>query len=58
MSTKQQIRRKTKQIRIDEQLHRLLKLEAVKQNKTISKFADEIIKGYLEPAEIDHENSR
>ena len=48
MSTNpQNNKRKTKQIRIDEKIHRELKLEAFKNGKTISRFADEIIKEFL-----------
>ena len=47
MSTKLQNKRITKQIRVDELLHRRIKLEAVKQGRTISNLADEIIEKYL-----------
>lgn len=47
MSTKPQNKRITKQIRVGEYLHRRLKLEAVKEGKTISKLADKIIGEYF-----------
>lgn len=47
MSTKQQNKRVTKQIRISEHIHRLIKLEAVNKGETISKLVDKIIKNYL-----------
>ena len=43
MSTKQQNKRITKQIRVREDLHRKLKLEAIHRGKTMSKIIDEII---------------
>jgi len=47
MSTNPQNRRITKHIRVSEQIHRQVKLEATKQGKTISKFVDEIIEKYF-----------
>ena len=47
MSTKLQNKRITKQIRVSERLHRMVKLEAARQGKTMSKLIDEIIEKYL-----------
>jgi len=47
MSTKRQNKRITKQIRVSEQFHRKIKLEAVRKGKTISKFIDKIIEKYF-----------
>jgi len=48
MSTKPQNKRITKHIRVSEPLHRKLKLEAIKEGKTMSKLADKIIEQYFE----------
>jgi len=47
MSTKPQNRRITKHIRVSEQIHRRIKLEAIRKGKTISKLADKIIGEYF-----------
>ena len=47
MSTNQQNKRKTKQVRVEESVHKKLKFEAVNQNSTISKLLDEIAKDYF-----------
>lgn len=44
----QKQKRVTKQIRISEELHRLIKLESVRSNTTLSKLADEIMFGYFD----------
>jgi len=46
MSTKLQ-KRITKQIRISKKIHISLKLRAIKNEKTMSKLADQIIQRYL-----------
>ena len=57
MSTKIQNRRITKQVRVSEYFHRRLKLEAVREGKTISKFTDEIIEKYFTRKGEPQENS-
>ena len=47
MSTNPQHKRVTKQIRVSEHLHRKIKLEAINQGKTISRFIDKIIEKYF-----------
>jgi predicted HicB family RNase H-like nuclease len=55
MSTKQQkYKRITKQIRISEENHRNLKLEAFYQGKTISQLIDGIVNAYF----IERANER
>ncbi len=48
MSTKPQNKRITKHIRVNEQIHRRLKLAAIREGKTMSKLADKIIEEYFE----------
>ncbi len=52
MSTKLQ-KRKTKQIRIGEINHRLLKLRSIQGGVTISKLADEILQGVLNKGNVE-----
>jgi len=47
MSTNQQDKRITKQIRIGEDTHRILKLRSIELGKTMSKLADEILQKYF-----------
>ncbi len=43
----QKYKKKTKQIRIGEQIHREFKIAALKDGKTISTLADEVLKKFL-----------
>ena len=54
MSTKSQIHKKiTKQVRIDVDLHRRLKLNAVSKNTLMSSLLNLIIKNYFDGSDIN-----
>jgi len=53
MSTILQNKRITRQVRISERNHRIVKLEAAKSGKTISKLVDEIIEEYLKDEKVE-----
>ncbi len=56
MSTKIQ-KRETKQIRISESLHRLIKLESAKIGKTISRLVDGILINHFDEKEHEKQNN-
>ncbi len=59
MSTKRQKKKRiTKQIRIDTNLHRSLKIAAAEEKLTVSKLADEYLGSFIKPSRPIHETSK
>jgi predicted HicB family RNase H-like nuclease len=57
MSTNpQKLRRATRQVRVDSEWHRRLKMEAARRDITIAKLLDEICRYFFEKNEVKQTN--